>query len=143
MFMNIVLSQENRVQFSGLRADYPSFTAVVIRRELFKLYYLSNLFNLNEKADAAEALAHILSLLHASYCRHYGCKPSEDKQKWEIDYDIPCDFKTDHGTVKCAIHRCFHVTTIAKRKCRCGEVFDQLKSESNFFQMIVSPAAII
>ena len=31
------------MQFSVLRPDYPSFTAVLIRRELFKLYYLSDL----------------------------------------------------------------------------------------------------
>lgn len=76
------------VQLSGIRYNIPHFTVVLIRRELFKLYYLSDLFNINEKADAAEALAHILSLLHASQCRHYGCVPSNDKQTWEIDYDL-------------------------------------------------------
>lgn len=112
MFMNIVLSQEQIVQLSVLRSNIPHFTVILMRRELFKLYYLSDLFNINEKADAAEALAHILSLLHASQCRHYGCVPSKDKQTWEIDYDLQCDFKTEHGPVKCAIHRCFQIATI-------------------------------
>ena len=47
--------------------DRAHFTPIIIRRELYKLFYLENdLFNLNEKADASEAFTTILSLIHAS-----------------------------------------------------------------------------
>lgn len=45
---------------------YDSYSSSYIRRELFKLFYLQNTFNLNEMADAAEAYTHMLELLHAN-----------------------------------------------------------------------------
>jgi len=44
----------------------PVYKSLDIRRELFKLFYNEELFNLNEKADASEALTTVLSILHAS-----------------------------------------------------------------------------
>ena len=41
------------------------FESIAVRRELFKLFYLSNEFVLNMKADAFEAFDHILSLIHS------------------------------------------------------------------------------
>ena len=35
--------------------------------ELFKLFYLEQLFDLNSKGDASEALMIILKLIHAAY----------------------------------------------------------------------------
>jgi len=40
-----------------MSSNIPTFTVVGIRRELFKLFYLIDSFNINEKADAAEALS--------------------------------------------------------------------------------------
>jgi hypothetical protein len=39
------------------------------------LFYLQKegLFDLNQKADAAEAMVSILNLLHSSLCPDYGC----------------------------------------------------------------------
>ena len=39
--------------------------SIAVRRELFKLFYLTNEFVLNMKADAFEAFDHILSLIHS------------------------------------------------------------------------------
>lgn len=79
---------------SGVLTDkytFETISPVPIRRELFKLYYLSDLFNLNEKSDAAEALAHVLSLLHASQCDNLGCIPFDEKNEhWKIDFDASC-----------------------------------------------------
>lgn len=57
-----------------------AFTPIVLRRELFKLFYLSDLFNLNEKADASEAYHHLLEVLHASMCVSCGQKQSPHDQ---------------------------------------------------------------
>jgi len=38
-----------------------------VRRELFKLFYKESLFNLNQKADAGEAFACILKVIHAFF----------------------------------------------------------------------------
>jgi hypothetical protein len=38
--------------------------SLAIRRELFKLFYDQGEFILNQKADASEALDHILGLIH-------------------------------------------------------------------------------
>ena len=39
----------------------------VLRRELFKIFYKENLFNLNSKADSAEAFSTILKMMHMIY----------------------------------------------------------------------------
>jgi hypothetical protein len=39
----------------------------LIRSALFKVFYLSELFNLNDKADASEALTKTLEFLHGLF----------------------------------------------------------------------------
>ena len=57
-------------------------TPIIIRKELFKLFYLSDLYNLNEKADSSEAFTTVLSLIHSSMCpEHFG----------EINLDEKCE----------------------------------------------------
>lgn len=43
----------------------PLLSSVQIRREMFKLYYMKGSFDLNEKADAFEALDFLLTCIHS------------------------------------------------------------------------------
>ncbi len=56
----------------------------VVRRELFKLFYKEDQFNINEKADAAEAYSTIMSLIHASFL------PGEKEGRQAIPIDTIC-----------------------------------------------------
>ena len=84
------------------------FKPIIIRRELFKLFYLEDLFNVNEKADAAEAFCHILSIIHASCTKTQGMKGTE------LDVDIKCPNDS------CLVHQIFSIKTLTKKKCKCG-----------------------
>jgi predicted site-specific integrase-resolvase len=65
-----------------------TLSPIIIRRELFKLFYLesdSNAFGLNEKADASEAFSTIISILHASCCKLKGEKKIEGRSVLNLD----------------------------------------------------------
>ena len=50
----------------GQDYDYvPKLSSVRIRSEMYKLYYRYELFDLNEKADAFEALDFLLTSIHS------------------------------------------------------------------------------
>ena len=115
------------------------FTPVIIRRELFKLFYTTDLFNLNEKADSAEALSAILSLLHASMCSKNFLN-SQIKRNVDEMCDESCASETGE---KCFVHQIFHIEMITKKKCRCGKRFIDEKVGVNNTQIIVATKSIL
>ena len=57
-----------------------------LRSELFKLFYLDSLFDLNHKADASEAMLYLLKLIHGAFIRD-----SRDKCKSvHEELDLKC-----------------------------------------------------
>ena len=83
------------------------YESTSIRRELFKLRYLSGTFELNQEADAYEALDYLLTCMH-TWSQTRGSSSDENVQI--ADYNLakaamtPC---TPADT--CFVHSMFHV----------------------------------
>ena len=59
------------ISYRDQKIKYPKLESLEVRAELYKLFYLDNEFELNNKADAYEAFDHMVSLIHA-WCRSIG-----------------------------------------------------------------------
>ena len=84
-----------------------------IRRELFKLYYVDDIFDLYSKADPCEAIDKILTVVH----------------HWISASQSPC---------KCFIHEKFFLNRTIESKCSCGESTMQNNSENMFAEIFVT-----
>ena len=82
-----------------------------IRRELFKLYYVEDIFDLYTKADPCEAIDKILTVVH-----HW--ISALNSANMPSDQLSPC---------KCFVHEKFFLKRTVLSKCICGE---QTKSEA-------------
>ena len=80
--------------------EIPVYDASALRIALFKSTYLEERFDLNQKADANEALLCLISSLHDSLF-----KPDSDH----------CDARD------CLIHETFGLNLKMVRKCKCGK----------------------
>ena len=112
--------------------DVPKFSSIGIRREMFKLYYRCESFDLNEKADAFEAFDFLLTCIH-SWVRQSQIKPlsremdRNDDQRGAISSklaklsEIECDQKNS-----CFVHKNFYLSKVSKRLCTtCNLESDQ------------------
>lgn len=110
-----IASTESKELYSWEKPKLEVLSPINVRRELFKLFYLQKegLFDLNQKADAAEALMNILSILHCSQSRDLGCQPKKSKDPFpksrlEINYDADCKIRDQNGQIlPCAVHTHF------------------------------------
>ncbi len=91
---------------------------------------MDGLFNLNDKADAAEAFNNILAILHATTCRYKGQIGDQ------INLDEFCD-------PMCLIHDTFAIRSSTLEKCECGKQFPQPPSSPNNFTQIIIVAQLI
>ncbi len=105
-----------------------------MRREFFKIYYLSNNFNLNEKADASEAFSSFLSLLHLAYTKQPILNETLDLHK---HFDDKCNSND------CLAHSNFNMQLRTTKACRCGKKFQDETSNSNNFTHLVNMDAFI
>ena len=82
-----------------------------MRAELFKIYYLESLFDLNTKADASEAMTCILKLIHSLFIDSNArkmCKTFED----ELDLNCNRD---------CFVHELINLQIATVMECKCGK----------------------
>lgn len=64
----------------------PTFNPIDVRKELYKLFYSENTFNLNEMADASEAFSNIVSILRSWSAPNKGQKKdAEGKDQLDLD----------------------------------------------------------
>jgi hypothetical protein len=98
------------------------------------LFYLEDTFNLNEKADAAEAFLTILSLLHASNAPNLGQKANSEGIL-RLDLDEECKRAQNQA---CEVHKLFKISQVTCRKCLCGALFPPEQTDMNNFSLIVN-----
>ena len=115
--------------FCEVRANVEKtkFDSFPVRRELFKLFYLSNKYNLNDMSDANEALENILNLLHAHL----------------VGVDIASEQDSDKLCKPvCFVHESFHIPLALSTMCPCGAQKTE-KLDSNHFLQHVFPAQLL
>ncbi|CDW73817.1 ubiquitin carboxyl-terminal hydrolase-related protein [Stylonychia lemnae] len=120
--------QELQALFRQLQEDQStdSFSINCMRRELFKLFYEEQLFEVNQKGDSSEALLCLLRIIHLAYVdpnQRRVCKSFDD------ELDLQC-------ISSCIIHQNFCIRSQEHLNCKCGnkKAFD--KYNNNFVQVI-------
>eukprot|EP00347_Sterkiella_histriomuscorum_P020796 403336428 len=103
------------------------FTLIQVRREFFKIFYMEQLFDLNQKGDAAEAFVMFLKLLHQVTIEQ---STSQKCQTLEELLDAAC--QND-----CPIHSMFQICIEEQIKCECGfQKILQKYHQNNFMHVI-------
>jgi len=99
---------------------------ILVRRELFKLYYETESFPLNQKADSSEALIAILKAIHVSSL------PKRALKNYEDDADKEC-------APLCLSHEnaWLNVKTMAKCKCTATKELQNF-TVNNFVETVNS-----
>ena len=69
------------------------------------------MFDLNNKGDAAEAMATMLKVMHGAYIDE---KSREQGKSLEEQLDLECDSK-------CFVHDTVYLKMAVKIKCKCGQ----------------------
>ena len=102
-------------------SEVPKLSSVGIRREMFKLYYRCESFDLNEKADAFEAFDFLLTCIH-SWVRQSQGRPvnggivSKDQEAISSKLAKLSKIECDQNT-SCFIHEMFYLSKVSKREC--------------------------
>jgi len=102
-----------------IQPTVPVLKSVKIRRELFKLFYLRQSFDLNKKADAFEAFDFLLTSIHSwiSHCqnpRSTSQTIAQEPMAARLAHlsKNPC-YKSDW----CCVHTGFHLAKYVWREC--------------------------